>query len=346
VITKTRTEQTYYSKITQKAPATQLLTKKVLQKFDSFCKANYNSTIEKIVTEMKQSPEEAVYDVLQEWINWVDLPNSIKLYFTMLKPYLYYRGIKLNSLDVKLNLVFPKKHEVELHGMSEEEYRKILEVANYRNKTLYLVMGSSGLRPVEASHIRICDLELMEGRYKIHVPAKWTKLKRDKTTFCSVEATKFLKPILRGKNDNDYVFGTTTGTIDKTFLRYCKKIGLDNKYEHNKVNKLTPMSFRAWFITKVSRHDPNLAKKWAGQKGYLLQYDRLEAQEMLQKYIEFEPDLIIDTSEKLKAENEKLKKEKSELENKTTKIQTLEDNLAKVTHKLDLVMQTLDSKSK
>ena len=45
MITKTRTEQTYYSKITQKAPATQLLTKKVLQKFDSFCKANYNSTI-------------------------------------------------------------------------------------------------------------------------------------------------------------------------------------------------------------------------------------------------------------------------------------------------------------
>ncbi len=81
MLAKVRTEQSYYSKITQKAPATQLLTKKVLQKFDLFCKENYDSSIEKIISEMKQSPEEAVYDVIQEWINWVDLPNSIKLYF-------------------------------------------------------------------------------------------------------------------------------------------------------------------------------------------------------------------------------------------------------------------------
>ena len=117
MLAKVRTEQSYYSKITQKAPATQLLTKKVLQKFDLFCKENYDSSIEKIISEMKQSPEEAVYDILQEWINWVDLPNSIKLYFIILKPYLYYRGIKINSQDVKLNLVFPKKHQVELHGI-------------------------------------------------------------------------------------------------------------------------------------------------------------------------------------------------------------------------------------
>ncbi len=49
VLAKVRTEQSYYSKITQKAPATQLLTKKVLKKFDLFCKENYDSSIEKII---------------------------------------------------------------------------------------------------------------------------------------------------------------------------------------------------------------------------------------------------------------------------------------------------------
>ena len=67
-------------------------------------------------------------------------------------------------------------------------------------------------------------------------------------------------------------------------------------------------------ITKLSRHDPNFTKKIAGQKGYLDQYDRLNDEEKLALYQNYEIDLIIDDTAKLKAENEKLETEKSELE--------------------------------
>jgi len=65
------------------------------------------------------------------------------------------------------------------------------------------------------------------------------------------------------------------------------------RYESTKYHKINTHSFRAYFITKVSRHDPNIAKMFAGQKIYMGQYDRLTAEEKLEKYIEFESDLYI-----------------------------------------------------
>ena len=65
-----------------------------------------------------------------------------------------------------------------------------------------------------------------------------------------------------------------------------KKIGICDKYETTGRNVITTHSLRAFFITKVSRSDHNLAKYFAGQKGYLLQYDRQTDAEKLAIYIE------------------------------------------------------------
>ena len=52
-----------------------------------------------------------------------------------------------------------------------------------------------------------------------------------------------------------------------------------------------------------------------GHSGYLIrEYDHLNPEEKLEMYIELEPELLIDNTQRLKAENEKLEKEKSELE--------------------------------
>jgi len=67
--------------------------------------------------------------------------------------------------------------------------------------------------------------------------------------------------------------------------------------------------------TKISRRDYNLAKKWAGQKGYLLQYDRMEIEDQLEKYIEFESDLLVSNEERQKAVIKKQEAELNEIEN-------------------------------
>ncbi len=314
-LAKQRSIQGFYDKIERKSESYKKGVRRTLENnFGKFCKEHFEKSMEDVVLEMKQADEEAVFDTIQGWINWVDKPSSIRTYFSRLKAYLYYRGIKITDMDVKYNLAFGQKPEEEYYPIKVEQLTEILSVASYKNKALYLLMESSGMRPVEAANIKKKDIEIGKERLVFHVPAKFTKLKRAKTTYCTKEAQAVLMPIINKIEDDDTLFGTTkTATVDTLFLRYCGKVGLDQRNGKGR-NKINPMSLRAFFITKISRHDPNLAKKLAGQKGYLLSYDRLDDDDLLELYVKYDSDLIIDQTQKLKAENKKLEGEKSEIE--------------------------------
>ena len=185
--------------------------------------------------------------------------------------------------------------------MVKEEIRRILEVSNHKNRLKILAQLSSGLRRGELLQLRKIDLDTTQERIIVNVPASITKTKKSRVTFFSKEVTPLLKPILKRLNDENYVFfrGKTKPTnvsnhYQLILTKYLKRINLDQKYESGR-HKITTHSFRAFFITKVSRHDPNLAKYFAGQEQArdLLMYDRLTLDEKLEKYIEFESDLLI-----------------------------------------------------
>ena len=105
----------------------------------------------------------------------------------------------------------------------------------------------------------------------------------------------------------------STGGNSNSFAKYRKKAGIDQKYDSTGRALINPMSLRSWFISKISRLDSNLAKKWAGQKGYMLQYDRMTLEEQLEKYIEFEPELLVYDNNKRETKIEKEYKEKMDL---------------------------------
>ncbi|MCH7649073.1 MAG: site-specific integrase, partial [Thaumarchaeota archaeon] len=153
--------------------------------------------------------------------------------------------------------------------------------------------------------------------------------KRARITFTSKEAEPYLRKRLKQISDDDLVWASNDNPNHakvneaNRIREYCAKAGLNERYEGNNRHKITTHSFRAFFITKLSRHDENFAKKLAGQKGYLLQYDRMTEEEKLEKYIEFEPDLLIFDESKKNAEIQCLKKEKSELEHYKEKVDQL-----------------------
>ena len=103
-------------------------------------------------------------------------------------------------------------------------------------------------------------------------------------------------------------------------------MGISDKYETNGRNVITTHSFRAYFITKVSREDPNLAKYFAGQKGYLLQYDRQTDAEKLAIYIKLEPLLLVSDKARDKEKIRNLESENSkvaELEKKNREFERM-----------------------
>jgi len=194
----------------------------------------------------------------------------------------------------------------------------------------------------EIMRMRKSQLDLTKERIQVKIPAEHSKNGRERITFFSKEAAKFLRPILKKLNDNDTVF---TKNENWENARNAEISNMSRWIKQSGLKDITTHTFRAYFITKISRHDNNFAKKLAGQKGYLLEYDRMSTEDKLKKYIELEHTLLVLDDSRTRAEIEKLQKEKSKLEDKTTRIQTLEDNLAKVSHKLEIVMQTLSSKS-
>jgi len=166
-------------------------------------------------------------------------------------------------------------------------------------------------------HMIILD----NGRIMVKIPASIAKFKRARTTFIAIEGSEILIPHLKKLNDDDLIFGTNENprysklNCITILRRTLDTIGLDMRYDSDRY-KINTHSFRAYGITKVSRHDPNFAKIIAGQKGYLIrEYDRLTDEEKLNKYLEVENDLLIykrmQTSDKVK----KLEKRIAKLEN-------------------------------
>ena len=241
-----------------------------------------------------------VYVALQEWINGLNKnPSTVKLYFGHIRRYLYYRGIKISTMDARQNLIFRSTSEEEMHPLSEGEFRRMLGVCDRRHRILYLAQLSSGMRIGELMQIRKEHLNLDTARIMVKIPANITKRRRGRTTLFSQETADLLLELLDEKKDSDLVFTdaknlSSAVSTERGYLnKLLKEIKLSTKYESNGRHTITSHSFRAYFITRMSRKDPNLAKLLAGQKGYMLQYDRLTDEEKLAKYMEYEPDLLV-----------------------------------------------------
>lgn len=305
-LNKERTKESYFEKISVQAKGTQRNARFAHKRFEEFVELEFGRSSEDVIQELlvlkDARRESALFDLLQDYVNYMHsvaiAPNTIHNYFSMLKGYLTYRGLKIHQEEVKQNIKFPKTMHEEKHGLTLDEVKKILDHASPKRKALYLTLLSSGMRIEEACALRKRDFDDSLERIQIHLPATYTKTKKARTTFVSEEAAKYLKPILGKINPDKLVFGVNE---DKTsaklvelnyFGRLRKRAGLSEKYGTG-VHKITIHSFRAWFITRCSAINENVGHALAGHEYYMKSYDRLSNEEKLKIYLKVEPSLGI-----------------------------------------------------
>jgi len=328
---KTETDpKTFDQVLENKKPGTRRVFKMVFTNFEKLCQEKYHRNMEEIVREFLKVEQTAVVNTLQEWVNFNKdkSPKTVTMWFSCLCKYLRHRGVDLSN--VKENINFRSYIEEERYPLSLDDTQKILSVAGYDMKLKLLTQLSSGMRRGEMLQLRKKDL-IIDKRIIIKIPARIAKFNKARTTFVSSEAGKMLIPRLKKLNDNDFVFGSENvmeknigDSYEQNLTRYLEKLNLDMRYESTGYHKINTQSFRAYFITKISRHDENIAKKLAGQKGYLLQYDRMTDEEKLEKYIEFESDLFIF---KQRPKSEETQELTTKLEKGEKRIDKLEDAL-------------------
>ena len=310
--------------------------KSAINNFENFCMEKHGRA--DLIEDLKEYSDIEILDFIQAWIDWNDRlnPATVLNMFSRIKKYLHHRGIKLHPQDIKEELEFRKLSEEELYPLKIENIQSIVKEMRHKHKVQFICQSSSLMRIGEIVQIKKKHLSLNGENIMIKLPANITKLSKGRTTFFSKEASKLLRPILKELKDEDLVFGTnekvhlSETNSEQILARILEKIGLNERYESNNRYKINTHSFRAFGITKISRHDPNFAKKLAGQKGYLLQYDRMDDEEKLELYQKYEIDLIIDNTEKLKRENEKKQKTITELQEKNQRIELLEKSVAEM----------------
>lgn len=355
LIKKERSRESFENKITHKAKGTQESYKTLLNKWEEFCLEKFNN--KDIISELKLVEDDTLWDTLQNWINWNDskgqMPQVNKFRFSLLKKYLHHRGIKILKEDIEENLDFPTVIEEEPYPLSLEEAQLIIENASYKKKVMYLCMLSSGMRIGETCQLKPKHLDLEKKRIMVKIPSSIAKYNRSRKTFFSSEASKILRPMLKKLGDDELIFGThdnpkyaETNEMQQ-LKRLLEKIGLYER-QGNGHGKITSHSFRAYFITKVSRFDRDLAHFLAGQKNkmYLPRYDRLTDDEKLKLYLKIEPDLLVNDSEKQKAELEQKEKENSELQSKVNEIDEMKRQQADENARRDQALEYLMRKEK
>jgi len=312
----------FFEKKATKSESIRKNIRSVFANYEEFCKCDLDVYFE--------SFDKDVFSEIQKWINWNHKnglnPATIRQYFVHLKSFLYHNGFKLTPQDVKEKLDFPKISEEEKHGLGYEEIQKIFEVIPYKKKALYTALISSGMRIGEAVKIKKKDLDLSLKRVMIKIPASYTKTRRGRTTFLSSEAAKYILHTLPKLDDNAKVWGSASAESESIlFGRYLDKVGLGRRYDEVNRRQISLHSFRAYFITKISRFDHNLAKKLSGQRGYLLQYDRLSDEEKNNLYCEIESELLINQSVKDKQTIKKLQSESVTVQSLQAQINELKE---------------------
>lgn len=347
-LSKKRTKQDYLEKISSEPEGTRKNREFSILNFEKFVNSEYEGrSAEDIFAELMvlQGPERenALYDMLQNWINWNRTEkrnnSTIRVMFSNLRNYFYYRGIRTDPQDIKANLKFGKKIDDERHPLSDEEYRNIVNAFSKMplRQALYLCLGSSGMRIGEALHLRKKDLDLSKARIKINIPAEITKTRKGRSTYISNEAKQKLAPILDKLNPDDLIFTKErknqrhTQLIEqKLFAAVLKRLGLNSKYSSNNHRKITSHSFRSYFFTKAARkHGENYAHRLVGHGGYLIQYDRISEEDKLKMYVELEPDLVIFDQTRNELEIEKLREENQSIQELREEVRKLRESQAK-----------------
>ncbi len=322
-----RTKETYLQKIKTKKASTIKGISQSITNFENYCMEKHGKA--NIVADLKESDEETLFDVLQDWINWNDsrASSTVRVHFSNVKKYLHYMGIKLFKEDIDNEIDFKSPISEELYGLSLIDIQTFFKELNYKYRTLFTCQLSGLHRIGEMVQLKKKHLILDHDNIIVKIPAYIAKFNKGRTTFWSKEASRMVRPLLKRIDDDDLIFATNSNfhnaenVVEQQLRRALVRSNLDMRYESTGRFMINTHSFRAYGITKISRHDENFAKKIAGQKGYLLQYDRIDDQEKLELYQKYEQDLLIDKDVIDKSEIKQLKEENEDLRKMTSENQ-------------------------
>lgn len=231
---------------------------------------------------------------------------------------------------------------------TQKEIQDILQYADERSKTAFLLLSSTGMRIGALPSIKIGDLEGIENLYKITI---YSGDNEEYFTFCTPECAKEIHEYLnfrtrRGEKitKNSYLivrkFSLKTKVKGKPFKSVALRTMLQNcinntglrEIDHQNPRKRKEVAmfhgFRKFFTKQLvdSKLNPEIREMLLGHKiGLASAYYRPTQEEMLNEYSKAIDLLTINEENRLKRQVENLQIEKSRIEALEISIKKLEE---------------------
>jgi integrase len=294
-------------------------------------------------------------------------PKTIKMMISAVKSFFISQNIELSTNFWRSLLGHNRlgsKALTQDRVPSNKELRQIINPMPLQGKALYLLMASSAMRPTEALHLRMDDLELDLDPPRVHIrvrPDESVKSGNSRTTFISYEAKEAIEEWLRVRDEylksavgrsrfekkveDPHLFPFMGTTARAIWVNALKKAGFLKKDSVTKRLVLHPQGLRKFFRTRMgSTNIPiDVIEEIMGHDGYLTEeYRKYTDEELATFYKRGEKALLIspeaEEAGKLRQEVEQLSSSQQVIiTNLTAKNIELETSLKKVINELKKV---------
>lgn len=302
LLSKQRTKESFFNvRLSSYSKSTQKQYRQAFDGFENFCMSKFNKDLEEMIPELKVSNTEDVIDFLQEFINQSNAnPYTTKVRVNFLNNYLYYRGIKIDSRDLK-ELKYGKRQKQLKEPLTRKLIQQIIDNASSKKKSLYLTLISTGCRINEAVKLRKKDFVTSSERIRVKIYQSKNNSYRD--GFLTTEAERMVRPMLEELSDDDLVFGTNENWQQasesemQAFRRLVDKTKLSDRYS-TKIRTITLHSFRSYCYTQwIKVHNSDLGHAYIGRTQYLDVYLRITPDDFMEKFLMVEPLLLINEAQ-------------------------------------------------
>jgi site-specific recombinase XerD len=286
--------------------------------------------------------------------------NTIHGYITGLHHFYEYNDVNLKWKRINAHLP-SKEKRIDDRAYTNEEIKKMLDIANLRDKAILLIMASSGPRVDAVPSLRIKDLTAVDYNSVSIYEIRYYRLSNDEYRgYCTPEAKKAIDEYLRWRKqcgeritENSPLFRKEFSRRDDIDIANAESItkasinhivvelldrsavrprgrmtpeelqrGLNTKRTEIQMNH----AFRKFTISNMirARLEPNARRLLVGQEleGMDSHYDRREQAELLEEYCKAVDYLTIDPTFRMSQEIQTLRVEKS-------RIDKLEENIKK-----------------
>jgi integrase len=140
-----------------------------------------------------------IYELFDGFVSYIlatkpDItPRSLSLYLAAIRSYFSFYDFDVIPSKFRRRVKVPRLYREDEEPLDAGDIRKILLNCNNRRLKAYLLTLGGGMRAVEATAIRLKDIDFTVSPTKIHIRSEYAKTKVARDIYISDEATHYLK---------------------------------------------------------------------------------------------------------------------------------------------------------